>query len=383
MNSAKGVPRSLVPGVAEHLFERGIARDDASLEVPDGHPEGRGLEGRPEPLLARAQRLLGSLAPGDVEERVPDAPALRAADPEDIEVVPALVGRGVPLEADAFPRPGHVAEDLEPVLLVVRAEFGEPFARVVLTEHPCRGGVRLHVVEVHGPVVLVEEHVDDEEALVDRVEEGAVLRLALAHCLLGPLPLGDVMGDPHDPARLARGIPHGLEGQVVVIRHAAEGRPHLCPRTRPRFEHLPLQSHEHSSIVRREEIGVRHPEDVRACIRRVGVVDPDVPQVAVVGEEDRGRIREREPEPRLALPHGLLGPLPLGDVAEDAYTNGYLPLRIPDGRRTEAEDDASPIASLTFDLFGSYYLTGSHGAIDRPFIGPVRTTVGMETAIPG
>ena len=85
------------------------------------------------------------------------------------------------------------AVGLEPVFLVRRGQLAHPLAHGVLQPRlPNEGGVGLDEDVVDRPFLVVEEQLDDAEAFVDRLEEGAVAQLRFRDPLAGVGLLGNV-----------------------------------------------------------------------------------------------------------------------------------------------------------------------------------------------
>jgi hypothetical protein len=130
--------------------------------------------------------LLGALSLGDVVEEDADLTVLRPpeSEGEDVEVASELL-RPL-LEAARLPRPGHLAVDLEPVLLMRRGDLAHPAAFGGLDPRlPLEGGVDPEEAIIFRALVLAKQHLEDAEAFVDRLEERAVLSLAGAQRRLG------------------------------------------------------------------------------------------------------------------------------------------------------------------------------------------------------
>jgi hypothetical protein len=137
-------------------------------------------------------------------KRIATFPTLGLADAEGVDIVPAPQRLGAILETDRFTRPRDPAVDLEPVLFVRRRELA----------HPPPGGVHEpglpleRLVHLDEPIVgrlvgVVEQDLDDAEALVDGVEQHPVPRLALAQRRLGVLAVRDVGAQPDMAEELA------------------------------------------------------------------------------------------------------------------------------------------------------------------------------------
>ena len=138
------------------------------------------------------------------------------ADPEGVDVVPAVERRRDVLEAQRFARQRDAAVGVEPVLLVVLREFAHPLAHRVGQAGLAREGrVDLDGAVVDRLLLPVELHLDDAEVGVDRLEERAVALLSLALRRACSLQLAQPQPDghlTHESARQIRQCPLVLGG---------------------------------------------------------------------------------------------------------------------------------------------------------------------------
>ena len=87
------------------------------------------------------------------------------------------------LEPLRLARAGDFAIELEPVVIVVWYEFSDAFAEGIDEpgmSYEC--GVRLDESIVDRLVPAVEQHLDDAEPFVERIEECAIARFAFTKC---------------------------------------------------------------------------------------------------------------------------------------------------------------------------------------------------------
>jgi hypothetical protein len=161
----------LVGGIAEQRGERPIDHDDAPPVVGKGcgilqHTEYR-RELRPTP----GESLLGLHAPADVSEKHRHPVVRFGADPEGMTFArPASRFRAC-FETLGNARAGDLPAGGEPVLFVTRNQLGDGSADH--SDQPaapleCRVGVQETVVA--RPAGAVEQHLDDTDALIKRVE---------------------------------------------------------------------------------------------------------------------------------------------------------------------------------------------------------------------
>ena len=162
----KGDPPELVLAVSQHLLQHGVGGEDAPVRVAQAHPQGRLLEGRAEPLLARGESRLGSPLPGDIPPDNQDARngvsvQDRRGRPDDLEGPAVRGGDDEPgldrVAVPARPRGGQVAgRERRPVRAAV-AEDADRFVGREPGEGPAREGVG-GTVRGHDPAAGVEEH---------------------------------------------------------------------------------------------------------------------------------------------------------------------------------------------------------------------------------
>ena len=119
--------------------------------------------------------------------------------------------------------------------------------------------VRLEEAVVHRRAAVVEQHLDDAEPLVDRLEERAVPRLALAQRRLGAHALGDVAREERDAPLLGRVGVH-LEMDVAVGAGKAMGEVHV----RVVALNAPELHHHLGLRLRRQHVPVRLPDQLPA-----------------------------------------------------------------------------------------------------------------------
>ena len=143
-----------------------------------------------------AQFLFRALARRDVGKQQRHLAAVRAADAGGVDIEPARHGRRLVLEARRLARERHPAIGVEPE----RVQAGQHLARGAAHGIHQAGVLLEHRVHLQEAVVdrlagRVEDHLEDAEALVDRLEQGAIAFFAGAQLFLYPLALGGVEDD--------------------------------------------------------------------------------------------------------------------------------------------------------------------------------------------
>ena len=145
-------------------------------------------------------------------------------------------GSGV-LEPLRHARAGDPAIDLEPVLFVVRRERAHRLAHgVAEIGLPLEGGVDVEEAIVDRPIRRIEDHLDDAEALIDRVEQLAVLRRAVFRARRSCRPCigvdrgAEEAGDPAVIVAQRRTAPAVRPSVAVRAGGEGDGPVHEIPR---------------------------------------------------------------------------------------------------------------------------------------------------------
>jgi hypothetical protein len=269
---------------------------------------GRALRGE-QPLALALGRPVG----GDVGEEDGDPAVLRPVDAERVHVVPAAEHLGGASEADRLPRARHPAAELEPVCLGVGGQLPEAPPHGVREPGLLQEGrVGLDEPAVGGPARAVDEHLEDAEPRVDRLEERAVPRLARAQRGFGTHALGDVAPEDRGAALVGR-VGVDLEVPVVALAHVVLREVLLDP-----LGHHPAVRPPRVAVDRgREDLPVGAAEHLAARLaQRVLGGGVDVRDAELAVERDV-RVAHALEDPRRAhlRPRGgLLGADPLGDV---------------------------------------------------------------------
>jgi len=149
---------------------------------------GRLLEDVFEPGTLHLERTKQSLAFGgrgagrrDVVEQHGDLPFVGPADAEGVGIVPATVRRHGRLDADRLSGARHAGVRLHPERIPRATELAEqPPRGIAQPRLPRERRVDLEVPDIRGLSLFIEQHLDDAQAGVDRLEQRAVARLALA-----------------------------------------------------------------------------------------------------------------------------------------------------------------------------------------------------------
>jgi hypothetical protein len=144
------------------------------------------------------QRGVGMLARGDVAEQQRDAAAGIAADARCVDVEPASHRLRAVLEARRLAGAGDTSIGIDPEAVQPRHQFQRrPAGGVRQAGMPLESRVHLDEAVIDRLSLLVEDHVDDAKALVDRFEQGAVALLAGAQFFRGAHAVGRVEHDRH------------------------------------------------------------------------------------------------------------------------------------------------------------------------------------------
>ena len=172
--------------------------------IPQRQTVDRGVEHGAILLFARAQRLLGHLAVGDVarERQDPILPADGHALAEHLlPAQAAVLALAVPFDAQLLPG-NRAREQLHRVLLGIGVLAGTERAEIDVSEllaTVAEGGAGFGI-GIHDRAGF---DVDDEDGILGGIEDRPVARLRHPQRLVGALALGDVVGD---------GERHGVEG---------------------------------------------------------------------------------------------------------------------------------------------------------------------------
>ena len=115
-------------------------------------------------------------------------PLLGPADSERVDVVEPAEGMGRILKPPRLAGQRNLPVNLEPVLLVRRQDLADPASSGVrdaglLLKDP----IDFQKAVVQRVVGVIEQYLDHAETLVDRIKQGAVLLLRLAHLPVGVL----------------------------------------------------------------------------------------------------------------------------------------------------------------------------------------------------
>ncbi len=208
----------------------GVGQEAAALQDPQLAPVRAhavddvraGRDEGAEPLLARAQPILGALALEDVLEQDRHLPPFRRPDREGVDLVPAPERVGAVLEAFRLAGSDDPAVGLQPVRLEVgRQRPDRPADRVAEPGLLLEGRVHGQEAVVDRPPGRVEQDLDGAEALVDGVEEVAVPGLARAQLGLGAQALTDLEAGHVDGHDLPVGVAHGHEERVEDVLRGA------------------------------------------------------------------------------------------------------------------------------------------------------------------
>ena len=171
----------------EYRREGRIAQENPPLGRADEIPRQVVLEQPVITLLALAQGLLVPPFLRDVVEEDGDFSALRPADSEGIDVVPAVQGLRLVHKAGRLARHRNPAIRFEPMRFMIRSKLAHPSPfRSVQSGLLLKCRIDIQETVIGGPALVVKNHLDDTEPLVDRIEQGSILFFALAQ---GPLHL--------------------------------------------------------------------------------------------------------------------------------------------------------------------------------------------------
>ena len=115
-------------------------------------------------------------------------PQFGPAESARVDVVEPAEGKGRILKTPRLPGQSNLPVNLEPVLLVRRRDLAHPASNGVrdaglLLKHP----IDFQKAVVKRVVRVIEQYLDHAETLVDRIKQGAVLLLGLAHLPVGVL----------------------------------------------------------------------------------------------------------------------------------------------------------------------------------------------------
>ena len=212
---------------AEAAGEGLIHREAVGRQVPEpGADDGPGREREldaldvlPRQRLAGAQGGLCLPARGHVAEQHRHLPPARRLNPGGRDLDMARRRTEIAFEADRTAGAEHVAVELDPAIRLIGREAADRLADDVRDAGmPLIAGIGLDMDVVAQRSVRPVEELDDAEAVVHRVEQGAVTGLPFAQGLLGLLAVGDVehgSDQPHRPAilemRLALGRDPALD----------------------------------------------------------------------------------------------------------------------------------------------------------------------------
>jgi hypothetical protein len=122
------------------------------------------------------------LAFSDVVEEDRDVPLLGLAESERVDVVKSPEGTGRILKPARLPGQRDLPVDLEPVLLVGRRDLAHPAPnRAHNAGLLFEGAIDFQkAVVARGVRMIIEQHLDHAETLVDRIKQGAELFRGLA-----------------------------------------------------------------------------------------------------------------------------------------------------------------------------------------------------------
>ncbi len=177
------------------------------------------------------------LAPfGDVVEQDGDPAPGRFADAQGVDVEPPAECHRAALEAGRLARQGHPAVGIQPGTLQARDDLADPASgHVAEPGMAFERRVDLDEAVVDGEPGRIVAHLDDAEAGVHGLEQGAVARLALGEpAFLGAKP-GDVELAREEVAQVSVRIEHRADVELVPERRAVavvvqDLHDHVAPR---------------------------------------------------------------------------------------------------------------------------------------------------------
>ncbi|GJE45825.1 hypothetical protein AEGHOMDF_5025 [Methylobacterium soli] len=215
----------LIRGAIEPVPVGGIGEAVDQVAVDEGDEDRQSVGHEAQLSLVGRRAQLGRAAGGDVVEQDRDAALLQPADPEGVHVEPALLQRRCEaLEPDRRAGEGDAAIGVEPVLLVIGREVAHPPAdRVPEAGLPREGGIGREEAIIDR-LAARERHLDDAEAGIEGVEQGAVVLAGQAVARFDGRHAGLRAGGPRQARAQIRHL--RLEGGGAAAQGGDLGRPH-------------------------------------------------------------------------------------------------------------------------------------------------------------
>jgi hypothetical protein len=203
----------LLPGVSLYLEPFHIDVDQApAFDVRNGHWGWVGMERLREPDFALSECLLCQLARGGVSKQAGDLALIRVADTESVYVPPTAHGLGVVLKPYRLTGESDLAVSVEPETLYVRYQFPYgPAEDVVDAGLFLKDAVCLDVTPVNRPLLFVEDHLQNAEALVDAFKKSLVALLSLPQVFLA---IGNFDARSEHPCHIPLEITQGAEAEI-------------------------------------------------------------------------------------------------------------------------------------------------------------------------